>query len=522
MMDSVTFSDDVLQAIRKDRKVRIATVSASHIWFFYIYFAPYVKSKMAPFHHEMFRITEDESIDLAVVMAFRGSAKSTIFSMSYPIWAILGQQQRKNVLLISQTQNQARTLLASIRAELEENELLRNDLGPFEEQEDEWGVMSLVLSKYQARITAASIEQSIRGIRHRHNRPDLVITDDIENLESVKTHEGRSKTYEQLTGEIFPIGDTSTRFILVGNYLHEESALARIAHSIEDGRRSGTYLHIPILNDEGEIAWPGKYPSEKILDKERSRLGNRAFQREFMLVSTGVIDEIVKPEWITRYPELPGVGFDNRRLFSAIGVDLAIAKHERADYTAMVAAHAYRIDGELKIYILPNPINQRLDFPETEALLKQMVSSVWPGERTRLYIEDVGYQASIIQTLRNQAYQVTGFKPHGQDKASRLILTTPLIKNATIQFPQHGAEDLIRQLVGFGSEKHDDLSDAFALLILSILQDVDDYDADTGFIGPRAGTPFDPDFRKPSGRNRYNAASASDDEFFNSPTGIDM
>ena len=40
-----------------------------------------------------------------------------------------------------------------------------------------------------------------------------------------------------------------------------------------------------------------------------------------------------------------------------------------------------------------------------------------------------------------------------------------LIKNGTILFPDKGCEELIEQLVGFGVEKHDDLADAFSLLI---------------------------------------------------------
>lgn len=521
-MNNLEFPSEVVAAIRKDRKVRVATVSASHMWFFHVYFAAYVKYQLAPFHQEMFRITEDESTELAVVMAFRGSAKSTIFSMSFPIWAILGKQQRKSVLLVSQTQKQSRDLLASVRAELEDNELLRSDLGPFEEHEDQWGATSLVLPKYQARITTASIEQSIRGIRHRHNRPDLVIIDDIEDLDSVKTHEGRTKTYERLTGEIFPAGDIGTRFIIVGNYLHEESALARIAKSIDEGARNGVCMRVPLLGENDEIAWPGKYPTMQAVEKDRATMGDRAFQREMMLVSVGVLNEIIKPEWIHKYTELPNEGFDNCHLFSATGVDLAISKESWADYTAMVSAHVYRIDGSIKIFILPNIINAKMDFPETEAVVRRMSSSLWPGVWSRLYIEEVSYQAAIIQSLRNKSYPVTGFKPQGQDKASRLILTTPHLQHATIQFPSSGAEPLIRQLIGFGSEKHDDLADAFAILILLIIQDIEHFDDQQGYIGPRAGTPFDPDFRKPSRRNRYNVVSASDNEFFSSPTGIDM
>lgn len=61
-------------------------------------------------------------------------------------------------------------------------------------------------------------------------------------------------------------------------------------------------------------------------------------------------------------------------------------------------------------------------------------------------------------------------KIYGQDKRARLTLTTHLIKNGNILFPAKGCEDLICQLTGFGYETHDDLADAFAILILKVME----------------------------------------------------
>jgi len=521
-MDPNELTDDLLKSIREKQAVRLDVVAKSHFMFFHIYLAEHVRHPIAPFHKEMFGITQSTGIDLAVIMAFRGSAKSTIFSLSYPIWAVVGEQQRKHVWLISQTQTQARLLLANIRAELEENELLRKDLGPFQEQDDEWGASSIVIPKYGARITAASIEQSVRGLRHRASRPDLIVIDDMENLASVKTHESRTKTYDWLTGEIFPAGDKGTRFMIIGNYLHEESAIARVAQSIATGDRRGRVIRVPILEEGGVITWPGKYPNMAAIEAERALIGdNRAFQREYMLISVGVNTAIIKPEWITYYDELPGPGYDHQRLFSAIGIDLAIVVSETSDFNAMVSAHIYKIDGKVTIHILPNPINKRMEYPETLITSERLARSVYPGSRARLYIEEVGYQAALIQTLKNKSYHVVGFKPQGQDKASRLALTTPAIVDGTVLFPRIGAEELLRQLVGFGSERHDDLADAFAILVLLTLEDIDRYVGSGVIVGSTKGTAFDIN-RRTSSRGRYNVATASDEEFFNSSTGIDI
>ena len=41
-----------------------------------------------------------------------------------------------------------------------------------------------------------------------------------------------------------------------------------------------------------------------------------------------------------------------------------------------------------------------------------------------------------------------------------------MIQSARVLFPKRGAEKIIQQIVGFGSEKYDDLADAFAMLVL--------------------------------------------------------
>ena len=54
-------------------------------------------------------------------------------------------------------------------------------------------------------------------------------------------------------------------------------------------------------------------------------------------------------------------------------------------------------------------------------------------------------------------------------KSLRLQLTTPLLKEGRVLFSDEGCEELIEQLLGFGKEKHDDLVDAFSLLVMKVV-----------------------------------------------------
>jgi predicted phage terminase large subunit-like protein len=458
-----------LKAIRKSRNVRRNLAYSSHIFFFSIYLSHYIKYPFADFHYDIFDLTENNSIRYAILTAFRDSGKSTINTLSFPIWAINGCLQKKFVLIASQTQAQAKYHLSNIRKELEGNELLKNDIGPFHEEDDEWGASSLVLSNHDARITIASTEQSIRGIRHGAHRPDLVICDDVEDLNSVKTREGRKKTWDWLTGEVLPIGSKNTKFVIVGNLLHEDSLIMKLEKRIEEGRFKASYFKVPIYDENNVIAWPGKYPTWQDIENLKLTVASEvAWYREYLLKIISDEDRVVHPEWIHYYDELPP---DKDLRFVASGVDLAISKKETADYTAIVSASVYGYSKDRKIYILPNPINKRMTFPETFETIKTLSKSLGGGHSTKIFIEDVGYQAALIQQLNNAGCHAEGVKIKGQDKKARLSLTTAQIQSGQILFPRHGCERLIEQLTGFGIEKHDDLADAFSLLILRLSED---------------------------------------------------
>jgi predicted phage terminase large subunit-like protein len=455
---------DLVERMIKDRKVRIAVCRQSFFVFFHFYFAHYVKYKTAPFHREIFYLVEQERDKNLFIIAFRGSGKSTILTAAYPLWAILGDQQKKFVLILCQTKSQAKQHMMNLRRELEENQLLKGDLGPFKEESDEWGSASLVFSKLNVRITVASTEQSIRGLRHNQYRPDLIIGDDVEDLASTKTRESRQKTYQWLTGEVIPAGDKNTRLIVVGNLLHEDSLLMHLKQDLEEGRIDGLFKEYPLFDRNGVIAWPGKYPTEDDVEKERKRVGDEiAWQREYLLHIISDKERVVHPEWIHFYDYKEDLPDDKYFNATYAGVDLAISEKDSAHRTAIVAMRIYRIKDKNYAYVMPFPFNDSVGFPEQVTQIKLLASNTEVYSYPTIFVEKVSYQESIIQHCQSLGIEVKGVTPHG-DKRERLALTTAAIKEGLILFPRKGAEELISQLTGFGVEKYDDLADAFSLV----------------------------------------------------------
>lgn len=466
---------DIVEKVLTDHNVRQKVVTESHYWFFHTYFSHYITYQTADFQREIFQLSEDENIKNLVIIAFRGSGKTTIVNLSYPLWAILGKQQKKFILIVGLTQAQAQQHLKNIRKELESNELLRKDMGPFQE-ENEWNSASLYLEKHDAKIVAVSMEQSIRGIRHGQYRPDLIICDDIEDSRSVKTRESREKTFNWLTSEVIPAGDINTRLVMIGNLLHEDSVLMRLKEKIKTKKMKGMYKAYPILLN-GKPVWSGKFPNKKSVKEEEQRVANYiSWKREYELVIVPDEGQIVLPEDIHYYDDFPEEHRSKNEeervdfRFTAIGTDLAISQSRSADYTAFVPMKVFKVGKMKQIYILPQLVNARMDFSSSKENLKALAKSIHDHPKSvKIYTEDVGYQQAFDQEMKRDSYTTKPVKIVG-DKHSRLCTSHHYIKTGHVLFPRKGCEQLIQQIMGFGVEKHDDLMDAFTIAVNEIMK----------------------------------------------------
>ena len=206
------------------------------------------------------------------------------------------------------------------------------------------------------------------------------------------------------------------------------------------------------------------------IDVEKRKIGNEfAWEREYMLRIVSDEDQPIDRKWIQQYdvlPPLKGLEYHGVR----IGIDLAISKKDTADYTSMVTGAIFGYGNDIRVYILPDIINKRLNFAETVDMCKVLNAKHKNGYNRKFVIEEVGYQSSLIQHLQNEGlYEVTGVRP-GTDKRSRLSLTAYLIREGRVLFPRGEiSKALVSQIVNFGVEKHDDLADAFSILMLDII-----------------------------------------------------
>ena len=297
--------EKIIQSILTDSAVRRKLVKESHEAFCTIYLSHHISHPYAFFHKEMFRMTERLDEKLSVVMAFRGSGKSTILNLSNTIWSILGKHQKKFVLIVSKSKLQSQAHFLNIKSELEDNELLKQDLGPYRASTTEWGAFSIELPLYGAKIMCIGSLQNIRGLKYKSQRPDLIICDDMEDTLSVQDDETRKNLYEWFLNEVIPIGDKHTNIIVLGNLVGRHSFMIRLKKLMMHDKLQGTYYAYPLLDSRNRILWSERY-SVADVERIRDNLSEmdssglyRLFDRDYKLNMSCVRDPVTPIPYVS-------------------------------------------------------------------------------------------------------------------------------------------------------------------------------------------------------------------------------
>jgi phage terminase large subunit-like protein len=207
----------------------------------------------------------------------------------------------------------------------------------------------------------------------------------------------------------------------------------------------------------------GHVSHERGVSGQRKGYGAIPWQREMLLKIVADEDQIITPEDIHYYDELPKGAVAS---IKGHGIDLAISQKENADYTTDVEGDVYYVDDAPKIFILPNPFNEHVVFHDFMKYVRAI-----PGERKGahiFFVEDVGYQKAAIQEMERMMLPVVPIRPK-TDKRSRLQVIAPYIKNGTVLFPRTGCEQSLGQIFNLGVESHNDLCDGLTTLLQGLV-----------------------------------------------------
>lgn len=421
---------------------------------------PYFPLETPSFHKEILDLISDKNNRRIGVIAPRGHAKSTTVDMTYPLWAGCFEQE-EFIVIISDTYTQAAEFINALKDEFENNPKIKWLFGNM--KGDDWQDGEFVLSngiKYAAKGSG----MKIRGIRHRHTRPTLMIFDDIENDENIKSAEQRQKLYHWFTKAAIPALARGGRAVIIGTILHFDSLVNKVMKQQDVFKSWETRAFYAITTDEDgteRALWPEHRSLEKLRamrddPSDQEFIGSISFAQEYQHKPFSEEDAMIKPDWIKEC-EPSQVPDKHARLARVLTIDPAASERQTADFTAMIVADLYT-DGNVYIRAIRN---QRTSPSVTADTIRELDEIYKP----QVIGIEKGALGLVFRDLL-EGLPVIGLEPD-KDKVRRLLAVSRFFEAGrvyTVKNIQNG-QAFREQLIEFPKGTHDDMVDAAAYAV---------------------------------------------------------
>ena len=287
------------------------------VYAFAEFFFPHLLTIQVPnFHKEIYEFLP--KYQFIAVEAFRGAAKSTIGLIIYPIWFALFRRLG-DISLISRSESFVlNEITRKIRWEFESNGLIRQFWGDM--RTEKWSESYFTL-KNGISFEGKGIEGQLRG-----GRRGLIVLDDLEDNESVRSEEQRDKLKQRISKELIPKLLPKGQMCDFGTPIHFLCHLHQIIKTPDNGwfkRVYDSYLNKQEV--EGSECWPEMLP-HKELQKRKKIMGSTYFSAEYRC--NPIADETmpIKEEHIRYWKDMPS------QYSCVITVDPAYSEDETSDY----------------------------------------------------------------------------------------------------------------------------------------------------------------------------------------------
>lgn len=264
---SIDTSESPDARLRRVRKLE----ADPEAWFRY-YFPAYCTAEPAPFHKRATRRLLQHPRWYEVRSWSRELAKSARSMMEFLFLALTGQT--KNLLMVSNSFDNAVRLLTPFRLQLEHNSRIINDYGQ-QQLLGHWEDAEFV-AKCGCSFRAIGAGQSPRGTRNEAARPDAIIVDDIDTDEECRNPDRITQKWDWIESALIPTVSVSgnVRILFNGNIIAKNCCIVRA------GKMADHWDVVNIRDNDGRSTWPAKN-TEADIDFILSKISHRAAQQEY-------------------------------------------------------------------------------------------------------------------------------------------------------------------------------------------------------------------------------------------------
>lgn len=427
------------------------------------------------------------------VAAPRGHAKSTNLTFKDTVHSI-AYEYKHYILILSDSSEQAEGFLTDIRDAFEENPKIIEDFG---ELKGKVWKSNVILTSTNTKIEAIGCGKKVRGRRHKNWRPDLIVLDDIENDENVRTPEQRKKLRNWFYKAVSKAGDTYTDIIYIGTILHYDSLLVKVLRNpgyrgkkykavirwsenpglwdkwkeiytnLDDDKRDETARkffedHKEEMLEGTEVLWEDKLNYYDLM-VIRADEGTSSFNSELQNEPIDPNDCLFSEEDFEYYNPFE-IDFSNKKFIFYGFVDPSLGKNNKSDYSAIITVAKDKNSGYL--YVVDADLKQRKPSKIISDVLGKAdwIKREFKKKYKRFGCETNQFQDFLKEKLAEESAKegiylpIKGINQTG-NKVLRIQRLEPDIQNKYIKFNKKH-KLLLEQLKFFPQAANDDGPDA--------------------------------------------------------------
>jgi hypothetical protein len=295
----------------EERRKRIQSLEANpEAWFKY-YFPKYAYAEPTAFHKAATKRVLNNPEYYEIRHWSRELAKSARTMMEVLYLALTGK--KRNILLISNSNDNAERLLTPYQIHLEMNGLIIQDYGK-QERLGKWKAGEFVTRKKVA-FRAVGAGQAPRGSRNEEVRPDVILFDDLDTDEDCRNPDTLDKRWDWVNKAVMGTRSISVPLLVIwcGNIIAEDCCIVRAQEIARKcmAAKMGCIDIVNIRDEYGRSTWPQKNTEEFIdntlravsFNAQQSEYFNNPYTegRAFSSVTYGKVPPITKFQYLVCY-----------------------------------------------------------------------------------------------------------------------------------------------------------------------------------------------------------------------------
>lgn len=396
-----------------------------------------------------------------MLLAPRDHAKSSVLSIEYPIWKICKWRwdlsrglnpPHPRIGIVSDTEDQAESILRAITRKLTENASIIRDFGKFKPDNPvKWTTLSLIVDGWHApnekdtTFWAGGYESAWLG-----HRFDILVVDDLPNLKrNSATEDARGKLLQWWREVMTNTLEEESQVLYVATMQHHQDLTNQIIQEERLRRKSGiapiwtirryrAILEEPTPTTPAKVLWKEHFSYESLLERKRE-IGTASFEKQFQNIPVNEDILAFRAGWLRDRCLDRGraIGEVANSWGIYIGVDPALGESQWSSFFALVVLG---IDLDKTVHVIDY-------FKDKIPLIRQekIIAEYWDKyQPLQVRIETVGYQKALAQALKEK-YPLMRVLPHLTarnkiDPESGVVsLLAPLVENGTLRIPYRDA-----------------------------------------------------------------------------------